>query len=44
MAAYTNWTDEEVFQLIQVWSEESMQEHLEGAKRNKTFMNNWQKS
>jgi len=35
MAAYTNWTDEEVFQLIQVWSEEGMQEHLEGAKRNK---------
>jgi len=35
MAAYTNWTDAEVFRLIQVWSEEGIQEQLEGAKRNK---------
>ena len=33
--AYTNWTDAEVFRLIQVWSEEGIQEQLEGAKRNK---------
>ena len=33
--AYTNWTDVEVFRLIQVWSEEGIQEQLEGAKRNK---------
>ena len=31
----TNWTDAEVFRLIQVWSEEGIQEQLEGAKRNK---------
>ena len=33
--AYTNWTDAEVFRLIQIWSEEGIQEQLEGAKRNK---------
>ena len=33
--AYTNWTDSEVFRLIQVWGEEGIQEQLEGAKRNK---------
>ena len=30
-----NWMDTEVFQLISCWSEEGIQEHLEGCKRNK---------
>ena len=30
-----NWTDVEVFQLISCWAEESIQEQLEGCKRNK---------
>lgn len=30
-----NWTDREVFRLIDCWSEEGIQEQLEGARRNK---------
>ena len=30
-----NWMDKEVFQLISCWSEEGIQEQLEGCKRNK---------
>ena len=29
------WTNAEVFKLIEVWSEEGIQEQLEGSKRNK---------
>ena len=31
----TNWTDAEVFKLIEVWGEQGIQEQLEGSKRNK---------
>lgn len=31
----TNWTDSEVFKLIQLWGEEGIQQQLEGSKRNK---------
>ena len=30
-----NWTDREVFRLIDCWSEEGIQEQLEGSRRNK---------
>ena len=33
--AYIIWTDAEIFQLIQVWSKEGIQEQLKGAQRNK---------
>ena len=31
----SNWTDKDVFKLIQVWSEEGIQKQLEGARQNK---------
>ena len=31
----SSWNDNEVLHLIQLWAEESIQEQLEGAKRNK---------
>ena len=30
-----NWTDKEVFLLFKCWSEEGIQEQLEGSRRNK---------
>ena len=30
-----NWTDREVFRLVDCWSEERIQEQLEGSRRNK---------
>ena len=30
-----NWSDTEMFKLIEVWGEEGKQEQLEGSKRNK---------
>ena len=32
--AAVNWTREEVFKLISIWSEETIQEQLEGCRRN----------
>ena len=32
----TNWKEEEVLKLIEIWSEDSLQVMLEGSKRNKS--------
>ena len=34
-SATGNWSDREVFLLIELWGEEGIQEQLEGSKRNK---------
>jgi len=31
----TNWTDNQVLRLIQIWGDNNVQEQLEGSKRNK---------
>jgi len=31
----TNWTDNQVLRLIQIWGDYNVQEQLEGSKRNK---------
>jgi len=31
----TNWTDNQVLSLIQIWGDYNVQEQLEGSKRNK---------
>ena len=33
--ASSNWTDAQVFKLIDAWGDEDIQEQLEGSKRNK---------